>query len=102
MGRFNQQICTINSGAYTGNGTANKGIPHGLSCTPVMVSLTLDASVAYLNIIKGGRIDYMIETKRVAFTVTEFDSVNFYVGNSTNYGESGNGNTVGYHWVAIS
>ncbi|NJD76945.1 MAG: hypothetical protein FIB08_07610 [Candidatus Methanoperedens sp.] len=94
---------TIAGSSYTGNGTANRAIPHGLGRTPKIVFLQRDeAGYGHAWIINGNLIVYTDSGSTAKYAVTAADSTNFYVGNSAQYDLSMNGASGATHyWVAI-
>lgn len=94
---------TSNTGSYTGNNTANRAIPHGLSSTPSLIVVQRDDGTV-VNVRTFGT-DYVCtleETNEVEFyTVTAPDSTNFYVGSASSYTISCNASAYDYNWVAI-
>jgi hypothetical protein len=93
------------SGSYTGNGTVNRAIPHGLGVTPKIVFLVISATLSYLFNIFGaqGYIQCLMggADAFVLKAVTTPDATNFYVGNAADYITSANSQSVSYLWVAI-
>lgn len=75
--------CYIASGSYTGDGTVNRAIAHGLGVKPKLVIIN---NVEY----SGGKIvgstikdDKLIYINQLGYTVTSKDATNFYVGSGT-------------------
>ena len=94
-------LAFISSGSYTGDNTANRAIPHGLSVTPKMVMINASGTGHYRSIIRPGRINYTCAADDDTFSVTTWTSTNFYVGNASSWSDSNNGSTVVYYWVAF-
>jgi len=92
----------VTSGSYTGNGTANRAIPHGLGRKPKYVKIqNLDINVQNELLAELGLIFVHLETSFGRFTITDMDTVYFYVGNTDSYNNSGNGLGCEYYWVAF-
>ena len=90
------------SGTYTGNGTDNRGIPHGLGKTPKLVIINRNNGQYFNRIFSQlGAIYYVSASYTGYKTVTIMDATNFYVGNSLNYEQSANDTDDVYYWVAI-
>lgn len=90
-------------GNYTGNDTANRAIPHGLTERPRWVFITENSQNWFVTGISG-RIIYIVNATAPAgqLSVTEATASNFYVGNAGSYTNSANANGVSYSWVAIA
>jgi len=85
-------------GTYTGNGTGNRAVAHGLAGTPSFVTIARsDATGASTCFIYGSAPTILRNTGDVSFTVTTMDATNFYTGSTAG---SCNSNTIGYAWVA--
>ena len=93
----------ITSGNYTGDGTANKAIAHGLGVTPKIVFLTLSPAGGFWYRIFGALagIYYDQPGAQGFLPVTIPDATNFYVGNVAGYPHSANGDAIAYYWVAM-
>ena len=89
------------SGTYTGNDSANRAIPHGLSGPPKSVTIFDEYSRVYWHIADYASIGYQSGATIAQKAVTAFDSANFYVGNVADYTQTANAGTVVYYWVAI-
>jgi len=89
----------INAGTYTGDGTVNRGIAHGLGVAPKFVFIQRGGVI--LHIVEHGKINYNSSGMTTIYSVTIPDSTNFYVGNSSHYYRSGNGEGTLYYWFAI-
>ena len=96
----------IKTGQYGGNDGVNRAIAHGLTRTPKIVLIyDGDGQKAICSILGADPAVYWTGDHTLApqkLAVTAATSTNFYVGNATNYFASANGNTKGYHWVAIA
>jgi len=89
-----------NTGTYTGDGTANRAIAHGLGKTPKLVISWNNTNINFIMIL-GSDPDnecYIVggSSGFVQTVVTAMNSTNFYV--SATYG---NLNANVYYWVAI-
>ena len=96
---FNNSIkmAVITSGSYTGDGTSNKAIPHGLGVRPKIVQITKGPFLYYMS--EG----YIMRLNPAADNtiVTDMDDTNFYVGVSGDAVNTANDNTEVYIWTAI-
>lgn len=94
-------ISPSNYGSYTGNDTANRAIPHGLTDTPSIVFIYTDSTYWY-RIMRGlAKVLYAAAGAHGSDTVTAMDDTNFYVGKVGDYPTTANSNGVTYYWVAI-
>lgn len=96
----------ISSGTYSGNGSANRAIPHGLGVTPKLVVIFGTNNDFCGGIIIGNTAQILGWSggSNAGYAVTISDATNFYVGNGTNYELSLN-SVAGartYTWTAIS
>lgn len=98
-----------NMGGYTGDGTSNKTIAHGLGVAPRMVLIvdntnTTQVPCFFLLDQSGGVIMYISSGATPAKTagLTAFDATNFYVGNSGSPLATANQNATSYKWVAFA
>lgn len=98
----NPALTTVSSkGTYTGNDTANRAIPHGLSRIPSAVLIYVVASENTNRWIDGNNSDAVVSlTADLERAVTAMTDTNFYVGNAAEYSHSANSNAVNYGWVA--
>lgn len=87
----------VTSGSYTGDGTANRAIAHGLGVTPKIVLISGVNGYYGVFHCQGG----YVFTYSYRHTVTAPDATSFYVGNSSNYEESANYSGYVYYWTAI-
>ena len=89
----------IETGSYTGDGTANRAIAHGLGVTPkfVFIMSRTPASNDGSEIVNNVYLGHTDSGGHTKVTITAKDSTNFYV-NQTNVSNSG---AVVYDWVAI-
>lgn len=89
-------------GSYTGDGTVNRAIPHGLGVVPKIVIL-LHTGEEWHRIYGGyANILYNIDGMDSGLiAVTAPDATNFYVGNAADYLKSANSNGAAYRWAAI-
>jgi len=90
----------ITNGAYTGDATVNRGIPHGLGRVPKIVFLTWDGQ-AWEFIIQAAFVTALTDAAVSTQAVTTPDATNFYVGNAASHMEAANQNLAGYHWFAL-
>ena len=97
----NAPIPGSKTGSYTGDGTANKAIAHGLGKVPSLVIILGDTLSAYAGLITVGQAEVYCVNLTTAYSVTAMTNTNFYVGNATSYLGSMNNNASGYHWVAL-
>lgn len=88
------------SGTYTGDGSADKAIAHGLGSIPKLVfiignnattGVLLDYQSGYITSVNGG----------ARYAVTAQNVTNFYVGDAGSYINSMNEAVTEYYWVAI-
>lgn len=92
----------IGSGTYVGDDSVNKTIAHGLGVTPKLVFLIVIGNPGHWTLMTStARVCFVDEAAAVNYAVTVMDSTNFYVGNATQYLQSGNGNGSTYYWVAM-
>ena len=91
----------FSTGTYTGNNSANRTIPHGLSTTPKAVYIINTDFNNWFRIFTDANIYMEAGTGSTKISVTAPDGTNFHVGNSGDFGQSANNNTQGYRWVAI-
>jgi hypothetical protein len=91
----------VQSGTYTGNGAANRAVPHNLINTPAIVLITPAGGGHNLQFRIFGSLGIIICIGINEFVVTIPDATNFYVGNAASYPNSANENLTVYHWVAI-
>lgn len=89
------------SGNYTGDGTTNRAIAHGLGTKPLFVLIWNNTDESRITILDS--LDtvegYLDETTADSVTVTAMDATNFYVGGGS--GQRANINAKAYYWVAI-
>ncbi len=94
----------IASGTYTGNGSGDRAIAHGLGVVPKAVFIygyySTITQQGWFRIIKGTHITFAPPTggALVGTVVTVWTATNFYVGGGSN---TANGITELYCWVAI-
>lgn len=105
--KHDSTVLAFNSSNFAGNSSANRAIPHGLGRAPNLVILTrrTDANDGtQVNIIHAGESGYIRNitsgTNNV-LAVTAVDATNFYVGNATDYSDTGNLTGQTYYWVAL-
>lgn len=96
-----QSACEIASGSYTGNGAADRAIPHGMSTTPKIVLITTYEATAYFHRIHSGTNYIYCDKGHELLAVSAIDSTNFHVGNAGDIIASANENTKSYIWIAI-
>lgn len=92
-------------GTYSGNGAANRAVPHGLGTVPKVVIIGVQNGWGHNDWYRifGGRA-YIQHGDAAAFgdkAVTTPDTTNFYVGNAGDYEQSANINGAAYHWAAF-
>jgi hypothetical protein len=92
----------IASGSYTGDDSVNRAIPHGLAVVPKFILMTMSGVGGFPRLIKIGAVNYVSSTSNAEYSVTNWTSTDFYVGNSTAYNPSGNGSSYTYYWVAVA
>ena len=96
------RVTQISSGSYTGNGSANRSIPHGLGVIPKVVLIARETGLYQYRIMKEqASIWCWNATINTSKAVTAMDAVNFYVGNSLDYNQSANYANCTYRWIAI-
>ena len=91
--------CVINSGTYTGNGTAGTAVAHGLGVTPsyVTVSSILDQQDFTIWITgMGANVRWVEHLTTVESSISAPNSTNFYLAGNN----AGNRTGVTYYWVA--
>ncbi len=91
---------TSTSGSYTGNGTDNRAIAHGLSHTPKLV-IIFDYGWGKLHFIIDvqNKMIYIAGAESGVYDVNAPDNTNFYVSH-TDY-HYANSNAQEYHWMAV-
>jgi len=91
------------SGTYTGNGAANRALPHGLGVVPKFVVCICSSAAGNRKWAIQVRPGYMHYPETPYFTtVTAMNATNFYVGNAADYDLSVNANTGTYYWAAFA
>lgn len=98
-------IVGITTGTYTGDGTQNRAIAHGLGVVPKVVFITKDngsyhfmgISTGYLHYAGGGGSPSVSSLAQ-----TNSTSTNFYVGASTDTDAGANKSSQNYSWVALA
>ncbi len=92
---------SLGRGTYTGDGTVNRAIAHGLGSTPKLI-LILNTTVATYVVIDGttGNAVCMAGAATSSHTQTAPTSTNFYVGKPATAGFFGNDDTHAYTWFA--
>jgi len=93
----------VNSGSYTGSGTVNRAIAHGLGVKPKLISILLPGRdmIHFISTERDGYITYVGPTYGGEHPVTTMNATNFYVGNATSYDQSANYDGVAHYWTAI-
>jgi len=113
---FPTGVAIITTGTYTGNGTANRAITHGLGSIPKVVLIQNQTDTSYLyyymifpgfGYILGFRLSagsWSGQSNILYLVVTQINSSYFYVGNSSdsNYIFTANTNNKIYRWVAFA
>jgi hypothetical protein len=87
----------VSSGQYTGDGAADRAIPHGLGTIPSIVFISSDGN-QHCRTLKPD-IDHLYRFAQGAFggsITTNMDATNFYVDLN-----DGNSSGVVHNWVAI-
>ena len=101
----------ISTGVYSGDDSANRAIPHGLTKTPKIVIIhihyptsTSRGDNCCILLIGSTDIWYLGGGANSELDVTTMDSTNFYVGNATSYPNSANwqSGSATYIWVALT
>lgn len=92
-------IAYINSGSYTGDNSDNRAIAHGLGAVPKFV--IIDRTGEYRSIIQSNYINFTDELDTQHYTVTQWTSTNFYVGDNMDYQKSSNNSSSVYYWIAF-
>ena len=86
-------------GQYTGNDSVNRAIPHGLGRVPTKIEI-LSGPEAFVFFIHGlGNL--LVNVGQISADVTEWDEINFYVGNIGSYPLTANSGIQVYTWVAL-
>jgi len=93
-------VLASTAGQYTGDSSANRGIPHNLGRVPNHVAIALSTAGSAFQIINVAPSEVQLITGG-ALAVTAMDATNFYVGNAGSYGNSANFNTAVYNWSAV-
>ena len=88
-------------GAYLGNSTVNRAISHGLGVLPKLLIFSTSAVDYLLWTTQPSYIYALSPTAIARHLVTTMTATYFYVGNSTDYAQSGNMTGVGYYWLAL-
>lgn len=93
----------ITTGTYTGDGTQNRAIPHGLGRVPkLVIVITTNAGQMVMNYIDNTTHGhYESGSTTLNDTRAAWDSTNFYVGDPGGGHDNGSGGTYQYSWVAI-
>jgi hypothetical protein len=85
----------VSVGTYAGDSTPNKAVAHGLGREPIFMiigsSVIADNSYSFM-VLKGGFRGY---------TVTDWNTVNFYIGNSADYTTTMNLTGKNYSFIAV-
>lgn len=92
----------ITEGTYTGDGTQNRAIPHGLGIVPGVViigKVTAPYSVGFIVSNLGTHCMIADAGATTGYTQTAPDNVNFYVGGVGGAGL--NVNLAVYHWRVV-
>jgi len=103
--KHNSTVPVAASGNYTGDGSTNRAIPHGLGVAPKVVIIMTDVinnpHIFVLNPLSGDV--YNTTETSTSPHVTVCDATNFYVGAASGgMDKSANYNTYPYIWAAIS
>ncbi|MCK5520315.1 MAG: hypothetical protein KAI81_04320 [Candidatus Marinimicrobia bacterium] len=95
------KLCVISTGTYTGDGSVNRAIAHGLGVVPKFVKITATGALSpIMEIIELGIIHFMDAVNYDNLSVTTPTTTNFYIGNATDYAHTANTNAATYGWVA--
>jgi len=91
----------IATGTYTGDGTANRSIPHGLGKVPTLI-LIISTTVMAIVISDGatGKTVGTAAANTTTHTQTAATNVNFYVGKPATVGFWSNDNANEFIWYA--
>jgi hypothetical protein len=93
---------TGKSGSYTGDGSQNRAIPHGLGRIPSLVFVAKTSSNDHNHTMMSSSPTILRDINSgVEVTVTSMTAVNFYVGDNLGLTTGGNFNAAVYNWVAI-
>ena len=93
-------LSVIASDSYTGDGNADRAIPHGLAVAPLFVHvICTDVGTLGFVAINGGVLRGVHNGVDFYYDITDPDATNFYVGGAS--GEGGNTNTKSYKWFAV-
>jgi len=87
---------TITSGTYSGDGTDNRAIAHGLGVTPKYVLIMSLNNYFVGCIVQGYNVNVYANTNQLC---TSWDATNFYVVDTT---VQFNDAATNYNWVAIA
>ena len=88
------------TGTFTGNGTDNRAIPHGLGVIPLVIFVySLTAATTNKGVIMGAGYQFAVGGVIGTAPVTTPNATNFYVSNIVN--AAFNNNAENYRWVAI-
>lgn len=91
----------ISEGWYTGDSSADKAVPHGMTGTPKVV-LIVEKDDGIMARLIDNKVYYQQATTASGYHfVASMTSTNFYVGNAANYPQSCNNNTKIYKWQAF-
>lgn len=96
------KLTVIGVGSYTGDDTANRARSHGLGVIPKHISVVFSSGGGNghaAEMITSGYITRDIAGVR--YSVTAWNSTNFYVGHSGSWPSSLNGSGYTYSWIAI-
>lgn len=97
-------LSPIVTGSYTGNDTANRAIPHGLTSVPSLVLIHRTGTPDCFTIMDTYALMYHHSAPfntANSHAVTAMDTTNFYVGNGANYSQSANAAATAYNWTAF-
>lgn len=88
------------TGTYTGDGTQNRAIAHGLGRLPKYVTV-IGVNTTYDGHSHGIDSHWRTTHNSVdyAWDSTAWTTTNFYIGNAVQF--SGNANTLTYYWAAF-
>lgn len=95
--KHNSTVSVVVKGTYNGDGTQNRGIPHGLGQIPKWVQIYEETTGVMGSLYYDSTI--LAWPAAGAAAVTAMDATNFYVGSAANF--YGNVNARKHNWVAM-
>lgn len=98
-------VTEVTVGSYSGNNTANRGIPHGMTKGYPYLVIIFDVTNknrVFFRQTNWGELVFLVTGGTIStYTVTGSDATNFYVGNAGSLADSANNTGASYYWVAI-